>query len=120
MNSRQDPANRPPRRRDWLRRASIDPATAAAPLTVTVDGVPVDVQRGDSVAAAVLLAGHGVYRATVVGEAPRAPFCMMGVCFDCLVEVDGVPNRQGCLIPVSEGMRIVRQLGLSAGDTVTA
>jgi len=41
----------------------------------------------------------------------------MGVCFDCLVEVDGVANRQGCLIPVRDGMRIRRQTGLSAQES---
>ncbi len=35
---------------------------------------------------------------------------MMGVCFECLVEIDGVPNRQGCLRNVTEGMRIRRQV----------
>jgi NADH dehydrogenase/NADH:ubiquinone oxidoreductase subunit G len=39
---------------------------------------------------------------------------MMGVCFDCLVEVDGAPNRQACLTPVREGMVIRRQDGAPA------
>jgi D-hydroxyproline dehydrogenase subunit gamma len=33
------------------------------------------------------------------------------VCFDCLMRIDGVPNVQGCLVQVCEGMRIERQLG---------
>ena len=41
----------------------------------------------------------------------RAPYCMMGVCFECLMEIDGEPNQQGCLVIVREGMRIDRQLG---------
>jgi NADH dehydrogenase/NADH:ubiquinone oxidoreductase subunit G len=36
---------------------------------------------------------------------------MMGVCFECLVEIDGVPARQSCLVPVREGMSIKRQIG---------
>ncbi len=36
---------------------------------------------------------------------------MMGVCFECLVTIDGVPNRQSCLIEVAEGMRIRSQEG---------
>ena len=43
--------------------------------------------------------------------APRAPYCMMGVCFDCLVVVDGVGNRQGCLVPLREGMAVETQHG---------
>ncbi|MDP3342358.1 (2Fe-2S)-binding protein [Frigidibacter sp.] len=85
-------------------------------LTVTVDGIPVELRQGDTVATAVLMAGHAVYRRTLLDDAPRAPFCMMGVCFDCLVEVDGVANCQGCLMPAREGMRICRQIGLATGQ----
>jgi predicted molibdopterin-dependent oxidoreductase YjgC len=35
----------------------------------------------------------------------------MGTCFDCLVEVDGVPNRQACQIPVTEGLTVCSQQG---------
>ena len=42
---------------------------------------------------------------------PRGPFCMMGVCFDCLVEVDGVPNVQGCMTLVSDGMQVRKMHG---------
>jgi predicted molibdopterin-dependent oxidoreductase YjgC len=58
-----------------------------------------------------------VRRATPVSGSPRAPYCMMGVCFDCLMEIDGVPNRQACLVPVAEGMRIRRQQGARKADT---
>ena len=50
-------------------------------------------------------------RSTAVSGAPRLPYCMMGVCFDCLVTIDGVGNRQGCLVPVAEGMQIEIQKG---------
>jgi succinate dehydrogenase/fumarate reductase-like Fe-S protein len=50
-------------------------------------------------------------RETAVSGGPRNPYCMMGVCFDCLVEIDGVPNRQGCMVAVRDGMRIRRQRG---------
>jgi predicted molibdopterin-dependent oxidoreductase YjgC len=36
---------------------------------------------------------------------------MMGVCYDCLAEIDGVANRQACMVPVAAGMRIARQHG---------
>jgi predicted molibdopterin-dependent oxidoreductase YjgC len=36
---------------------------------------------------------------------------MMGVCFDCLVEIDGFGNRQACLTPIAEGMQVRRQSG---------
>ena len=42
---------------------------------------------------------------------PRAPYCLMGVCFDCLVTIDGVGSRQACLVPVREGMAVETQQG---------
>ena len=85
-------------------------------VSVTVDGRAVEARAGDSVAAAMLAAGITICRATPVGGVPRAPYCMMGVCFDCLMEIDGVPNRQACLVPVAEGMRIRRQQGARKAD----
>jgi predicted molibdopterin-dependent oxidoreductase YjgC len=79
---------------------------AGAQVSVTVDGKPVAVPAGASVAAALLLAGAVPSRTNPVSHAPRAPFCMMGVCFECLVEIDGVPERQACMIAAAEGMRI--------------
>ena len=64
-----------------------------------------------SVAAALLASGVSRFRATPVLGAPRAPYCMMGACFECLVEIDGVPNRQSCMIEVKVGMRIRSQEG---------
>ena len=68
-------------------------------------------RHGDSVAAALLAAGIAAIRDTPVSDVPRAPYCMMGVCFDCLVEVDGLGNRQACLTPVRDGMVVRRQAG---------
>lgn len=69
------------------------------------------VPRGRSVAAALLAAGVSRFRATPVSGAPRAPYCMMGACFECLVEIDGVPSRQSCMVAVRDGMRIRSQEG---------
>ena len=80
-------------------------------VAVTVDGRPVEARAGESVAAAMLAAGVESCRTTPVGGVPRAPYCMMGVCFDCLVTIDGVGNRQACLETVREGMAIETQHG---------
>ena len=80
-------------------------------VEVSIDGEPARARAGDTVAAALLAAGLGHCRTTPVSGAPRAPYCMMGVCFDCLVEIDCVGNRQGCLVRVQRGMRIVTQQG---------
>src|SRR5687768_14831831 len=80
-------------------------------VTVFVEGRAVTARKGDSVAAAMLAAGIDHCRTTPVSGSPRAPFCMMGVCFDCLVTIDGTGNRQGCLVRVRDGMRIELQHG---------
>ncbi|WP_027525598.1 (2Fe-2S)-binding protein [Bradyrhizobium sp. Ec3.3] len=80
-------------------------------LQIFVDGVTVEAREGDTVSAALLASGRDVRRETAVSGAPRLPYCMMGVCFDCLVTIDGVGNRQGCLVPVAAGMQIEIQKG---------
>jgi sarcosine oxidase subunit alpha len=87
------------------------PDIAASEVTITIDGAPVRVRADDTVAAALLVASDAPCRTTPVGGTPRAPYCMMGACFDCLVVIDGVGNRQACLTPVREGMVVERQLG---------
>ena len=69
---------------------------------------------GETVAA-VLLAGGQIATRTTVGGAPRGIFCGIGVCFDCLVVVDGVPNTRACMTWVRHGMRVELQEGL--GDS---
>jgi D-hydroxyproline dehydrogenase subunit gamma len=80
-------------------------------VTFTFDGQPIPAAAGDSVAAALLAAGIRACRTTPVTGAARGPYCMMGVCFECLVRIDGVGNRQGCLVPVQDGMRVETQQG---------
>ena len=80
-------------------------------VRIVFDGRTIEAREGDSVATALLAAGVNVCRTTPVSNAPRAPYCMMGVCFDCLVTIDGVGNRQGCLVSVAEGMAIETQRG---------
>jgi len=87
---------------------------ADATIEVTIDGRSARVRAGDTVAAALLSAGVLASRVAEVSGAPRAPYCMMGVCFECLVTIDGVGNRQACLIPVREGMRVETQSGARA------
>jgi predicted molibdopterin-dependent oxidoreductase YjgC len=80
-------------------------------VPVTIDGRVFSARAGDSVAAALLAAGVAACRTTTVSGAERGPFCLMGVCFDCLVTIDGRINQQACLISIRAGMRIERQSG---------
>ena len=86
-------------------------AGAGASVAITVDGKSIRARAGDTVAAALLANDIDRCRTTPVTGAPRAPYCLMGVCFDCLVTIDGVGSRQACLVPVHEGMAVETQIG---------
>ena len=66
----------------------------------------------DSVAAALLAAGVISFRQVAQGDAMRGPYCMIGNCFECRVEIDGKPNLQACQFRVREGMQVRLQRGL--------
>lgn len=83
-------------------------------VKIYFDGQLIEAREGDSVAAALLSSGMKSIRDTAVTGSSRGPFCMMGVCFDCLVEIDGVPNRQACMTRVRDGMVVERQAGAAA------
>ena len=86
-----------------------NPVATVDTVTITFEGEALVVPAGITVAAAVL--GHNddhVCKSAAEGE-KRAPYCLMGVCFECLVEIDGLNNRQACLEPVYEGMDVKRQ-----------
>ncbi len=78
-------------------------------ICITVDDKPIQVPTGYTVTAALLSEGYFSHRSSAVSNEPRGPYCLMGVCFECLVEIDGTPNQQGCMTPVAEGMSIKLQ-----------
>lgn len=84
----------------------IDTATTRRNVTLQVQGRPITARAGDTLAMALLSAGVAAFRHTPVSAQPRAPLCLMGVCFDCLVEVDGMQNVQSCMVEVEEGMQV--------------
>lgn len=90
-----------------------EPRSGADPeaVTIFIDGAAVKAELGETVAGVLLRQPGGLSRRTPVSQSPRAPFCLMGVCFECLAEVDGVASVQTCLLPVRNGMRVLRQLG---------
>lgn len=80
--------------------------TETSSVDIEVDGRSIGARTGESVAAALLNAGCVPFRHTPLSGAPRTPVCMMGVCFDCLVEVDGVQNVQACMTEVQADMQV--------------
>ena len=76
-----------------------------APVTIEVDGAPLSAYPGESLATALLAAGRRTFHRTTGGEG-RGPFCNMGICFDCAVEVDGVAGVRACMTAVRAGMKV--------------
>jgi sarcosine oxidase subunit alpha len=74
-------------------------------VSVKVNGVPVAVPPGATVAAAIITLGEAVFRRSVRGE-PRGPLCGMGICFECRVMVNGAPHVRSCQILCVSGMEI--------------
>jgi len=75
-------------------------------LSIQINGQPATAFAGESVAAVLLAHNQRIFRHTLKTGQPRGIFCGMGICYDCLVTVDGVPNIRACVTPVAEGMRI--------------
>ena len=84
---------------------------AAQRITILVDAAPVQAEAGEPLAAVLLRTAPFTARTTPISGAPRAPLCMMGVCFECLVEVDGQTSVRACVTPVREGLVVRRQTG---------
>src|SRR5215813_2076608 len=85
------------------------PPETGPELTIDYEGQPLPAREGEPAACAMLAGGETVFSRSIKYHRPRGPFCMAGSCSNCLVRIDGVPNRFACLTPVHPGMRIERQ-----------
>ena len=82
-----------------------DNITPGDPIAFTVDGERIEARRGQTVAAALVASGLRIFRHTRSGGKPRGLYCAMGVCFDCIVKVDGRTER-ACMTKAEEGMQV--------------
>ncbi len=92
-----------------FKQSSFDPNNR---INLTVNNQEIQVAKGTTVAAAALSHGLPYTRTTPISGAKRTPFCMMGVCFECLMVIDGKPNQRGCSTYVKEGMQVEIQQGV--------
>lgn len=76
---------------------------AGTTFEITVDGRPVPVTPGQTIGAALHAAGVRAWRTTRFGQRPRGLFCGIGVCFDCLVSVNGRAAERACLLQARPG-----------------
>lgn len=87
------------------------PDSQAETVEVILNGQKTIVPEGITVAALSLVQGLRFTRTTPVSSAKRAPFCMMGVCYECLMVIDGIANQRACVTTVKNGMKIDAQQG---------
>ncbi len=85
-------------------------------ISISFEGRKVPCKLGDTVAAAILAASPSYTRRTPKHGEMRAPYCMMGACFECLMEINGVTDQQACLTLVEDGMSIKRQILVVGSD----
>jgi aerobic-type carbon monoxide dehydrogenase small subunit (CoxS/CutS family) len=83
-------------------------------IEFTFDGKTISAISGQSVGAALLAANQRSLRKTRFNKNKRGIFCGIGVCFDCLVVVDGVTNQRACIIEARSGMQVKTQDGSNA------
>ncbi|WP_314326231.1 (2Fe-2S)-binding protein [Paenarthrobacter ilicis] len=85
-------------------------------MQLQFDGRDIEFRPGQTIQGALAAAGILATRTTRITGTPRGMFCGIGVCFDCLTEVDGQPNQRSCLVPAEDGMTVTTQKGASYGD----
>jgi len=91
-----------------IERTSRDlPAVERGPaVNISIDGKRVTAYAGETIAAVLTANGNRIFRYTSKSHQPRGIYCGMGVCFECLVTVDGIPDVRACMTPVREGMMV--------------
>jgi predicted molibdopterin-dependent oxidoreductase YjgC len=80
------------------------------------DGVPVGFAEGQTIGAALWAHGVRSWRTTRFANRPRGIFCGIGVCFDCLVEVDGRGDQRACVVSARAGLVVRTQQGAGRAD----
>lgn len=90
----------------------IDASVArGAEIEITVDGHPLRAYEGETVAAALMATGRRALRTTSRRGEPRGLYCGIGLCFECVMTVDGRPNVRTCQLRVRPGLRVQSQTG---------
>lgn len=78
------------------------------PFQIEVDGAPVTAYPGETVAAVLMAEGQPAFRHTALSGEARGMFCGMGLCYDCLVTLNGAPNVRACVTTVQPGDKVER------------
>jgi len=75
-------------------------------VSFSFNGKDFQCESGQTIAAALIAADQRELRTTRFGNEPRSIFCGIGICYDCVVKVDGIPNQRSCLVEARDGMKV--------------
>lgn len=81
------------------------------PFEIEVDGEKIPAYEGETVGAVLLAAGRRTLRFTNKGEQPRGLYCGIGLCQECRMVIDGIPDTQACRTLATPGCRVETQQG---------
>jgi D-hydroxyproline dehydrogenase subunit gamma len=84
----------------------VDPVARGEKFEIFVNGLPVAAYPGETVAGALIAAGIRTFRRTMETETDRGQFCGMGICYDCLIELDNQLAVRACMTPAAPGMEV--------------
>lgn len=98
------------------REAAQLPGSTAPPIEFDFDGTTYRAREGQTIAAALIEQGINSWRRTRVDDQPRGILCGIGVCFDCLITLNGAPNVRACVTRVESGDDLRCQEGTGYGD----
>jgi len=75
---------------------------------IKIDGIRIAARKGQTIAEALLASGRRVFRRTKQ-NAPRGLYCGIGICFECRMIVNGIPNVRTCMTSAEPGCEITTQ-----------
>lgn len=76
------------------------------PIQISVNGNLINAYEGETVAVALLAAGISPFRLSQKNKEPRSLYCGMGICYECLVTINGFHAQRACITLVQEGMLV--------------
>ena len=87
------------------------------PFEIDVDGEKIVAYEGETIGAALLAAGRKTLRFTNKLEQPRGIYCGIGLCQECRMTINGIPNTQVCQTLATPGCRVETQKSFNTRES---
>ena len=88
------------------------------PFDFLFDDLVIQAYPGETIAGALLAAGHRRFRTTVKGKHPRGYYCGMGICWECTMVVEDTSNVRACMTLAEPGMKVITQEGFGPEEAL--